>query len=295
MTDLVLGTANIGLAYGQALARDLPDDEQALDLLAAADRAGFSALDTAAAYGVAERRIGRYLDIHNHSQLAIHTKLSPDLSRADQLHDSLKEMRQTLGKAPAQILLHRWTQRYVDNGGLWDELRAARDAGLCGKIGVSVQSPEETQEALSDPDVEVIQLAYNLLDWRYETAHMQTALLAADVRIEVRSILLQGLLTLDPQMSWPELSQPYDSEGLVEYVSAQAAQWTMGNPVALCLRFVSSLGWVDALIMGADGPAQLRLLSQSKAEGALPNNAIDAIRAARPYVPEALLDPSQWL
>ena len=58
MTDLVLGTANIGLAYGQALSRDLPDDEQALDLLAAADRAGFSALDTAAAYGVAERRIG---------------------------------------------------------------------------------------------------------------------------------------------------------------------------------------------------------------------------------------------
>lgn len=295
MTDLVLGTANIGLAYGQALSRALPDEEQALGLLAAADCEGFTALDTAAAYGVAEHRIGRYLDIHNHSQLAIHTKLAPGLCRADQLHDALNEMRQTLGKAPAQILLHRWTQRQADNGSLWDELRAARDAGLCGKLGASVQSPDETQEALSDPDVEVIQLAYNLLDWRYETAQMQTLLQSADARVEVRSIFLQGLLTLDPQMRWPDLGHPYDSEGLADYVSAQAAHWTNGDSVSLCLRFVSSLDWVDALIIGADGPDQLRQLSHCMTEGPLPNGAIDAIRAARPSVPEALLDPSQWL
>ncbi|MEL7152196.1 MAG: aldo/keto reductase [Pseudomonadota bacterium] len=295
MKTLILGTANIGLAYGTAVARALPDEAQALSLLNAAEVAGFEGLDTAAAYGLSECRIGRYFETHRQSALGVHTKLSPTLSRADEVPGALQTARQQLQQPPSQILLHRWTQKFADDGALWNSLRGARDAGQCERIGVSVQSPAEALQALKEPHVDVIQLAYNLLDWRYETPEMRAALHASTARIEVRSVFLQGLLTLGPQVRWPTLCEEYDPSVLHNHVAHHADLLTGGDPIDLCLRFVASLDWVNALVVGADTPQQVAALAQTLAKGPLPDDAIEALRSERPAVPEALLDPSQWL
>lgn len=295
MTALILGTANIGLAYGKALERALPNDMQTNAVFAAAHASGFLALDTAAAYGSAEQRIGNYHLSHPQNALAVHTKLPPDIDRADLLGDALSASEHALGANPTQILLHRWDQKVRDGGALWRGLCEAREAGRTAQIGVSVQSPQEALAALKDPEIDVIQLACNMLDWRYETRAFIEAVSASRARIEVRSVFLQGLLTLDPAMRWPALSTPYDPKSITSAITEHAQRWVAGDPVALSLRFALSLEWVDALVLGADTPDQVHSLAKIACTGALPAEAVADIRARRPHVHRALLDPSSWL
>ena len=79
--DLVLGTAQLGLAYGAANTRGQPDESQARLILRAAANAGVRWVDTAAAYGSSEARIGTHLPAHSHCRVV--TKLAP----LDELND----------------------------------------------------------------------------------------------------------------------------------------------------------------------------------------------------------------
>ena len=103
---------------------------------------------------------------------------------------------------------------------------------------------------MSNPEIEVIQLACNLLDWRYETPELRDAFLASRARVEVRSVFLQGLLTLNPMMRWPTLPVSYDPVGLADFIASQSRRWATGDAVALSIRFALSLEWVDALVLG---------------------------------------------
>ena len=73
----VLGTVQLGLAYGVANQTGMPDESTAREVLAAAAAAGVSHVDTARAYGDSERRIGRALDRGLSEHLRVVTKVRP--------------------------------------------------------------------------------------------------------------------------------------------------------------------------------------------------------------------------
>ena len=57
---LILGTAQLGMAYGAANRRGMLSDFQARELLESAWDAGIRWFDTARAYGESERRLGEF-------------------------------------------------------------------------------------------------------------------------------------------------------------------------------------------------------------------------------------------
>ena len=69
----VLGTAQLGLAYGRTNAVGNLSDEAALDLLEAAYASGVREIDTARAYGLSEQRIGEFVRVHGVRDLRILT------------------------------------------------------------------------------------------------------------------------------------------------------------------------------------------------------------------------------
>ena len=87
----------------------------------------------------------------------------------------------------------------------------------------------------------------------------------------------------------------YDPKSVVAFLERQATQWTSGDAVALSIRYALSLDWVDALVLGADSPAQIQGLAKIASYGALPSEAVAHIQSTRPDVPGLLLDPSRWL
>src|SRR5512138_260994 len=73
--ELVLGTAQLGLTYGAANTRGQPDEAQARLILRAALNVGVTWIDTAAAYGTSEARIGAHVPLG--SNVRVVTKLAP--------------------------------------------------------------------------------------------------------------------------------------------------------------------------------------------------------------------------
>src|SRR5262245_20801119 len=113
--ELVLGTAQLGLVYGAANRIGQPAPEAADLILRSAVRPGIRWIDTAAAYGTAEQRIGAALP--GSKGVRIVTKLAPldefgeasevaDIRRA--VADSVRRSCTRLGTDRLEVLLlHR--------------------------------------------------------------------------------------------------------------------------------------------------------------------------------------------
>lgn len=169
-------------------------------------------------------------------------------------------------------------------------------SGLIRRIGVSVQSPQEMISALQSAEIETVQLACNVLDWRYDTPELQAALDArlGTCRIEVRSVFLQGLLTLQDGVRFPRIDAPYDERAVRDWLVGAADKLANGNLTAFCLRFARSLPWADALVIGVDNADQLADLVGMLNTPPLPEKDMAWVRKTRPVLPVAFLDPAQW-
>src|SRR3954470_9628362 len=123
---LVLGTAQLGGAYGIANRTGVPGADAVERILATARELGVTHLDTARAYGESEQRIGAV----DH-RLAVITKIAPGGDVRASIDASRAALRAT---GPWTILLHR-----AADAARWPELRNCLEAGEADRIGVSVQ------------------------------------------------------------------------------------------------------------------------------------------------------------
>lgn len=300
--ELVLGAANLGLAYGKAISRSLPERDSAFARLERAIGCGFAGVDTASAYGESERRIGDYLAISgvDIDRFQVSTKTVPDISTSSTDARTLvfngvyRSMENLKSDRVSQILLHRWEHFHANDGEVWSALRQLKQDGVVGRLGVSVQSPEELELALQEDEIETIQLACNLLDWRYDTTGLAQKLERTGQRIEVRSVLLQGLLSLSPAVVFPTTPEMYSESDIREFLNWAAREFASGDVVALCIRYAISLPWADALVIGADSPEEIDHLCNIVGKGMFPEDIFARLQEQRPKVPASLLDPSKW-
>lgn len=279
---LVLGTAQLGGAYGIANRTGRPGDDATARILAAARDLGVTHLDTARAYGDSEQRIGvarQGLD------LAIVTKVAP-LDSGVEARASIDASRRALRQTgPLTILLHR----AADAAAGWDELRRRLDAGEADRIGVSVQSPDELRRVLDLPDLGYVQLPCNVLDRRWDWLDGELG----DLVITVRSAYLQGLLVAGTAVHWPNLSDLSRNE-TVATLDRLAGELGRAGRADLCLAYLLSLPWVTSLVVGAETEEQLRANAELVARPPLSEDERAAVLAALPEMPVELLDPSRW-
>ena len=210
---VALGTVQLGMAYGAGNTTGLPSVAEATEIVHLAVESGISVLDTAYGYGLSEERIGQALK-----------ELPPELPRPwvvtkvnaacgdaetgaaarEIVQQSLVTSRERLQvESLDTVLLHHFKMYQNNDGAAWQALVEARERGETQKIGVSTYEPEEVMEALADPDMQHIQLPFNLLAAEWKTDEFASAVAARpDVTIHVRSIYLQGLLVAD-RTRWP--------------------------------------------------------------------------------------------
>jgi aryl-alcohol dehydrogenase-like predicted oxidoreductase len=246
---LVLGTAQFGLDYGLNNRAGQPTLAAVAEVLAQAQAAGLTLLDTAAAYGNSEARLGKLLA--NDSSFAIVTKLGagPPAEVSAHLEASLVQLRRS---AVYGVLFHAFGP-LRDNPAAWEALHAARAAGLTQRIGVSLYHPHEAEWLLAEGfDLDLVQLPYSVFDQRF--AAVLPLLAARGVEVHVRSAFLQGLLLREPA-DLPPFFQPLAPK-LVR-LRALVAEAGIPLPVALLLFAVGAPG-VARVVIGVDSTANLR-------------------------------------
>jgi spore coat polysaccharide biosynthesis protein SpsF len=302
-SQMTLGTVQLGLNYGVANKTGQPSAAEAKAIVRQAIAHGITTIDCARGYGEAEERLEGALKGGFAERVHVVTKLDPlpnlddyssEASLRAAVDASVFRSCRELGMPKLQtLLLHRWQHRGVADGVIWSRLLELRDMGIIERLGVSVQTPAESAEALADPEVKHIQLPYNLLDWRWKAQGIdRLAETRPDVIIHARSALLQGLLT-DSLLSWPNVDRN-TAQRLNAQLDRLVKKLGRESRADLCFAYVRSQAWIDSVVVGVERLDQLMENIQLFCKPPLSQEEVFFVESMQDKVPVKLLDPAKW-
>lgn len=252
LPTLILGTAQLTNLYGILGSKRNADSELDLvarETLSAAAHCGFSALDTARAYGEAESVIGDFPWTGS-----IHTKLDQRMHPEESLGNSLDALK----RSEVDLLYVHDAQEFLRSS----LVRVKEIASLRGqgarKLGISVYEPAEAIAALQRLDFDVVQFPINPLDQRFKRAVENEELPPGPQMYFGRSVLLQGLLALDETESLD--LPPATQSALLRW--QQKCRTSEMSPGHAAVAWAGSLPFLDGLILGAESAAQVVQLEE---------------------------------
>lgn len=194
---LGIGTVQFGTTYGITNLYGQVDRATVVDILQLAKAAGVDLLDTAAMYGQAEEVLSDAMSkIPGYSVV---TKSVTSAVGIDGVVDAARKSHKLLGSRSLYgLLVHSASDLKSDSGpALWSALLELRDAGLFGKLGISVYASDDVVSLAKQYRPAIVQLPVSVLDQRLVKSGVIGALKDLGVEIHVRSIFLQGILFLN--------------------------------------------------------------------------------------------------
>lgn len=289
---LTLGTAQLGMPYGINNRVGPPTREAAVRLVRFALRNGVNAFDTSPEYGDSESILGAALrerpGVVVVSKLPPMPRMQPTTRVLRFVDEAVEGTFNRLGRRRLQAyLFHRFEDLVRENGALLRHLVRWRDQGVIAELGVSVYTPEEAERALRTPEIDVIQVPFNLCDRRLLGSGFLERARARGVRLLARSPFLQGLIF---KQDLPDRLQAFQRhrEALVG-LSVEAGM-SLGE---LALRYALSYEPITSVVLGVEAPSQLRENLAWAQNGPLPA-ALRARVERLPMPPTEILDPRQW-
>lgn len=285
---IILGTVQLGLNYGINNRLGKPNESEALSILAEAEASGIKYLDTAAAYGNSEKLIGKF-NKSTDTPFSVITKFHG--TSENNVEEQITEALKRLNKNKIEGFLYHSFKDFKNSPKLLNKLTQEQRVNRIGKIGVSVYENFEVDELLKYPEVQIIQIPFNLLDNTSKRAEILKKAKKAGKIIHTRSVFLQGLFFSDinklPKSLLP--LRPY-----LERLKSVAIE----NKISLnemAIAYSLSQSFIDGVLIGVDNKEQLKNNIKVISKGILAKNIIDDINNI--LVPEDLnylLNPVNW-
>lgn len=303
ISQLALGTAQLGLPYGIANRTGQPSDGTARRILQLALDSGINTFDTAPAYGRSESIIGSFLaradSAWRSDRLVIVTKLPKVEANGcpssqmiyERVRCSLRSSAKRLHLDRVPICLMHSAEDMTKCGGLVTKsLVRLKEEGLVEKIGVSVYRPSEVAEFLSIGGLDAIQIPVNLFDHRLIHGGHLGRLAGSGAIVFARSVFLQGLFFLEPEELPPFLHMAREPLLALRRLSGQCSR-----PVAeLAVAFVRDLPAITSLVIGAETVAQLRENVRLVNSPPLGDSVRKSLHGLFGRLPEELINPATW-
>lgn len=289
VSQLSLGTVELGLDYG--IARDgeqrRPKEADAKELLHFALDQGINLIDTARAYGEAERIIGNALKKRRHEYVLV-SKILPKPGRPAEVRSQIDNSLAALQTDHIDIMMihSRADQVEVDTETL-EQLDKMRQQGKVRFIGSSIYGPDAAVAAVVSSRFDCIEVGYNLIDRRIESDLLALAE-STQVGVIARSVLLKGAL------SERYLLLPDTLISLKECIRriAQVAGSASHLP-ALAYRYVACQPVPHSALIGTASRAEIEACIGYLKLGPLSSEEIQGIRSIR-LEDERWLNPGNW-
>ena len=242
MNKLVLGTVQFGVDYGINNNRGQVPKNEVFSILTLARKNQINLLDTAPAYGKAEKIIGEYLK-KNPGKFKIISKL-PKISDYCEISKSID---QSLGNLNIDRLYAYLIHDFNTIKKMPDLVKYLKKNNRIKKIGFSLYRPEELAYLLENKiEFDIIQVPYNIFDQRFGPYFQN--LKDKNIEIHTRSVFLQGLFFVPPQ----ELTRNFKKiSGKIRTLRnlGQKNNLSIGS---LCLNFTVLNNLIDKIIIGVD-------------------------------------------
>jgi aryl-alcohol dehydrogenase-like predicted oxidoreductase len=291
--NLVLGTANFGNVYGVAsVTRSAPllEKKQARELYELAVQLGIRHFDTAQDYGDSLPWIAEF---SRDDDVEVRSKVSTVNKSNDQIISSIESQIKMFDSHNFNCLnllqFHNWIGSEKDA----DQLNTVRNSlgdHWSGELGATTYGIQAAMNAINEFDN--LQIEWNILN--------QGSYLAIDnllrnqntiklKKISIRSIFLQGLLTLDVHeipLKFRSLSS--DIAKFHKMIESSGI-----SRMEFIVRSFFSLDFADSLVIGVDNTSQLREVSNFFDKGPLHGEIHRQILKFEP-MESNLVDPRNW-
>lgn len=285
---LILGTVQFGLDYGINNTLGKPTTQNIKNILDVAYANGINILDTAEAYGNSQEQIGEY---HKNSPNTFNviTKFSSSVTNLSE--NILERVQQNIKLLNINKLycymFHSFKDFITYFSTFKNDLIQLQNNGLIQKLGVSVYTNVELESVLQTPEIQVVQLPFNLLD--NDTKRGQTLKKAQEkgVEIHTRSAFLQGLF-FKSLHEIPEKLKPL--QPYLEKIEAIKKELSLSTET-ISIQYPLQKTYINNVLIGVDSVGQLQSnIKNSIAKVAIAEADIDAINVKE----NLLLNPSNW-
>lgn len=283
---VILGTVQMGLSYGVSNKSGRIPRDKSIEILSAAFAGGIKYLDTAEAYGDAHSIIGDYHRLNPNKKFNIITKL-PKAILKDQIGATIDKYLGELDIERINVLMFHDFETY-NKYKFSEEFLHIRNSSKVAKVGVSIYNNQQFSEVLNDPNIDVIQIPYNLLDNSNKRGELMKLAHSLGKEIHTRSAFLQGLFFLSEADNNPIYNElePYINK--LKSIALQEGVSMQQLALSYCFQNIYSSG----VLVGVDSIEQLsenlscinHLITKESI------NTIDLINVAN----ENLLNPTTW-
>lgn len=294
ISDLTLGTVQLGLAYGVNNDKGQPSYEESSEILKTALDSGIISFDTAQGYGESELVLKRYFENESRERTLITKVVFRDVPKSgvrDKLFDMTRTSIERLGIEKIPFLkLHNQDMLELYGDTLVYALEDLKKEGLVDGVGVSFSDKSRLLDLTEGRGFDCIQLPANIFDNGVIVDGSIKKLADEGSAVFVRSIYLQGLFFKDTN-TLPEkiksAKKPLDKL----HALARDAGVSMAE---LAVTFIRDTEGITSLLLGADNPSQLlESVSLINAPKITPEVAKEALKIAEEVEP-IVIRPWEW-
>ncbi|WP_448546853.1 aldo/keto reductase [Thalassotalea fusca] len=303
--EIILGGAQLGMHYGITNIKGKPSKTDAVAIVKKAVEGGITTIDTARAYTGSEKLIGYVNSQGWEGRFRIITKLSP-FNNVDWMKKSRQDIQayvesslfQSLCKLRTNsvdvLMLHRAEHIDTCKGQLLKILENYKELGIVKSIGVSVQSPQELDAALSYEGISYIQLPFNILDTRWFALKERIFAIkkVRELNIHVRSIYLQGLLLSTEGELWTKANCA-SPESIISWFDLLKGRFRCTKK-ELLWSYINTQKWVDGIVVGAESESHVSENVELSARQGFSAEDLKFINETRPNVSVNTLNPAYW-
>ena len=294
--NLCLGTVQFGMDYGIQGGRKPPVPE-AVEMMGVAVDGGVDAIDTASAYGDAERVVGRFLAVRPgvRDGMFIVSKFGTNIFEGAQRDEYASRLVAAAGETLERLGTDRLdayvchVPAAVCDDAVLGAMAGIREKGLARKVGFSVYEVDEAVSAIESGVVDFLQVPYSVLDQRMATAGVLEKAALQGVEIHSRSAFVQGLALMDVECVPDWLA---GGRRLVRDLEGLCADAGITRRL-LALAFVRRRDEISHLVFGVDNVRQLREILADFSKP-VPDAVLCAAERMFADVDPRLVMPNKW-
>lgn len=283
-SKIILGTVQFGLNYGINNPEGKPPEEEVFKILDLAGKFGIQEIDTADGYGSAVRVLGRYFKEYPGA-----FKVMSKFSR-----NNKKTFLELFSESLERLCLSRLEGYYFHsfsdfvNFDEFDQVHLLKKSGKLNSLAVSLYTDDELEIAATHPEVDVIQMPFNLLDRGPRKIKLLEKAKSLNKKIYARSVFLQGLFFMSVSRLPVKLHSLKNTLSDVQ----QLASRNKMSMQELCLNYVLHKNFIDKVVIGIDSTFQLNE-NMNSIHGSFPGGLEKEIE--KMVVKDLnLLNPSHW-
>lgn len=300
VSQLSLGTIQLGMDYGIANASGAPDRDAAFSILDFARRSGINTFDTARTYGKAEEVIGQYFHQTPLTDDLIISKFKYDWTAKisveeawKRTHESVKQSIQQLGLSSIPLVLYHQgpdepmeeVQRIVPT-----LMARLKETGAIERSGISLYYSKDARHLAETEDFEAIQIPLNLLDHDVVKDGTIRALSEKGMLVFVRSVFLQGLFFRNPDELTGTLTKatPY-----LKQIRQLARDHRM-TVAEMAFGVIRDFPELHSLVVGAENKEQIETNIQLLSGPAPSDQLRMELESIVKNIPIDVITPGRW-